>query len=225
MSGLSCALTNGTVPSAFSCPTQIRCRFKERISDDGSSDRSWLPGDSVPCTEQRMIEAPLLSSFCTTSDSLDRERFRRHAQILDQLKGQTTPSLLDPGTSDDDMPGLLWFAVQWIAYPDLRSHVASHGPLPALEALVFGVSLLKAIECLHRLDVAHRDLSSGKSCTIPLPLQFAPLTLYSAVVQMMQRSRRRKRQQRRGPMRHLKRSTSIFRAAVFLRIFGPGVHA
>jgi len=92
------------------------------------------------------------------SGGVEKERLRREAQYLARLNHGNLVAVLDAG--EDRLRGTdsVWFAMELVHGPDLRTVLRQDGPMggAAVRKVLLGV--LAAIDVLHVAGVVHRDL-------------------------------------------------------------------
>ena len=92
------------------------------------------------------------------SGGVEKERLRREAQYLAHLDHPNLVAVLDAG--EDRLRGTdtVWFAMELVHGPDLRTVLRQDGPMDgaAVRRVLLGV--LAAIDVLHVAGVVHRDL-------------------------------------------------------------------
>ncbi|WP_413801419.1 serine/threonine-protein kinase [Streptomyces iranensis] len=87
-------------------------------------------------------------------DTETRLRFAQEVEILKTIWGPRIAAFLD-ADAEAERP---WLATEYVEGPDLRKHVDTHGPLPALLAASLGATLAEALAAVHRQGLLHRDL-------------------------------------------------------------------
>ncbi|MFJ3627535.1 protein kinase [Streptomyces albidoflavus] len=87
-------------------------------------------------------------------DSESRQRFAQEIEILKTIWGPRIAAFLD-SDAEAERP---WLATEYVEGPDLRKHVASYGPLPAVLAASLGAILAEALTGVHKQGLLHRDL-------------------------------------------------------------------
>ena len=92
------------------------------------------------------------------SDDVERERLRREAQYLARLDHPNLVAVLDAGSDRLRSREAVWFAMELVAGPDLRTVVRQDGPLDGAAVRRILAGLLAALDALHTAGVVHRDL-------------------------------------------------------------------
>jgi serine/threonine-protein kinase len=86
--------------------------------------------------------------------SLGAERFLREIQIAARLQHPHILPLHDSGEVD----GLFFYTMPFVAGESLRTHLATHGPLPVPEAVRIGREVSSALTHAHEQGFLHRDI-------------------------------------------------------------------
>jgi serine/threonine-protein kinase len=84
----------------------------------------------------------------------DLLRFRREARVLSALHCPQIVEVCD-FTEED---GCLYLIMELVEGVTLKEHLARHGPLPAVEALLLAAEICRALECAHVEGFIHRDI-------------------------------------------------------------------
>ncbi|MEE2903490.1 MAG: serine/threonine-protein kinase [Myxococcota bacterium] len=92
------------------------------------------------------------------SNELVRERFRREAEIIGQLRHPNTIQLIDYGETDD---GLAIMVMELLVGKPLNEQLKSMGPLSLLEAIQIGIDVASSLAEAHEAGLVHRDLKPG----------------------------------------------------------------
>ena|GEM_PF-3332354 len=92
------------------------------------------------------------------SNELVRERFRREAEIIGQLRHPNTIQLIDYGETDD---GLAIMIMELLVGKPLNEQLKSTGPLSLLEAIQIGIDVASSLAEAHEAGLVHRDLKPG----------------------------------------------------------------
>ncbi|MGW7356340.1 protein kinase domain-containing protein [Streptomyces sp. NPDC054802] len=87
-------------------------------------------------------------------DSEARLRFAQEIEILKTIWGPRIAAFLD-ADPEAERP---WLATEYVDGPDLRKHITTHGPLPAVLVASLGATLAEALAAVHKQDLVHRDL-------------------------------------------------------------------
>lgn len=87
-------------------------------------------------------------------DSESRQRFAQEIEILKTIWGPRIAAFLD-SDAEAERP---WLATEYVEGPDLRKHVATYGPLPAVLAASLGATLAEALTGVQKQGLLHRDL-------------------------------------------------------------------
>lgn len=87
-------------------------------------------------------------------DSEARQRFAQEIDVLKTIWGPRIAAFLD-ADAEADQP---WLATEYVEGPDLRKHVDTHGPLPAVLTASLGATLAEALAAVHKQGLLHRDL-------------------------------------------------------------------
>ena len=85
-----------------------------------------------------------------------RERFEREAKALSQLNHAHVCTLHDVGNQD----GIDFLVMEHVPGESLADRLLKK-PLPARQALAFGIQIADALDAAHRLGIVHRDLKPG----------------------------------------------------------------
>ncbi len=92
------------------------------------------------------------------SDDVEKERLRREAQYLARLDHPNLVAVLDAGSDRLRSREAVWFAMELVSGPDLRTVVRQDGPLDGGAVRRILAGLLAALDALHTAGVVHRDL-------------------------------------------------------------------
>ena len=84
-----------------------------------------------------------------------RERFRREAELTEQLNSSQTLKVLKYALTTNRVP---YIVMELLEGSDLDSVIKRDGPLPLEEALESVIELLKALSEAHLLGIVHRDI-------------------------------------------------------------------
>ncbi|MBT2364277.1 protein kinase [Streptomyces sp. ISL-10] len=87
-------------------------------------------------------------------DSEARLRFAQEIEVLKTIWGPRIAAFLD-ADPEAERP---WLATEYVDGPDLRRHITTHGPLPAVLVASLGATLAEALAAVHKQDLVHRDL-------------------------------------------------------------------
>lgn len=87
-------------------------------------------------------------------DSETRLRFAQEIEILKTIWGPRIAAFMD-ADPEADQP---WLATEYVDGPDLRKHITTHGPLPAILVASLGATLAEALAGVHKQGLLHRDL-------------------------------------------------------------------
>ena len=87
-------------------------------------------------------------------DSETRLRFAQEVEVLKTIWGPRIAAFMD-ADPEAEQP---WLATEYVDGPDLRKHVATHGPLPAVLAASLGATLAEGLSGVHKQGLLHRDL-------------------------------------------------------------------
>ena len=92
------------------------------------------------------------------SGGVEKERLRREAQYLAHLDHANLVAVLDAG--EDRLRGTdtVWFAMELVHGPDLRTVLRQDGPMDGAAVRKVLLGVLAAIDVLHVAGVVHRDL-------------------------------------------------------------------
>src|SRR4029077_11847922 len=83
-----------------------------------------------------------------------RDRFLRESKLAASLDHPSIVPVYDAGEED----GLLYIAMALIAGSDLRTLLASEGPLPLRRALRIVSQIASALDTAHARGLVHRDV-------------------------------------------------------------------
>jgi serine/threonine-protein kinase len=83
-----------------------------------------------------------------------RERFAREVEMATRVVHPNIVPIHDIGEDG----GFPYYAMELIAGPNLADHLARHGALPPRRAARLVLSLARAVQQIHSLNVVHRDL-------------------------------------------------------------------
>ena len=87
-----------------------------------------------------------------------RERFRREAEIIGQLRHPNTIQLIDYGETED---GLAIMIMELLVGKPLNEQLKSTGPLTLPEAIQIGIDVASSLAEAHEAGLVHRDLKPG----------------------------------------------------------------
>ena len=87
-----------------------------------------------------------------------RERFRREAEIIGQLRHPNTIQLIDYGETED---GLAIMIMELLVGKPLNEQLKSTGPLTLPEAIQIGIDVASSLAEAHDAGLVHRDLKPG----------------------------------------------------------------
>lgn len=115
----------------------------------GAVHRAW---------DERFNREVAIKILRAGSDSVERERLRREAQYLAHLDHPNLVAVLDAGSDRLRSREAVWFAMELVQGPDLRTVVRQDGPLDGVAVRRVLLGLLAALHALHTAGVVHRDL-------------------------------------------------------------------
>ncbi|RIX30059.1 serine/threonine-protein kinase [Amnibacterium setariae] len=92
------------------------------------------------------------------SSGVERERLRREAQYLAHLDHPNLVAVLDAGEDVLRRVDTVWFAMELVHGPDLRTVLRDHGPMDGVGVRRVLAGVLDALGALHAANVVHRDL-------------------------------------------------------------------
>ena len=92
------------------------------------------------------------------SGSVEKERLRREAQYLAHLDHPNLVAVLDAGEDVLRRTDSVWFAMELVHGPDLRTVLRQDGPLRGADVRHVLTGLLAALDALHTAGVVHRDM-------------------------------------------------------------------
>jgi eukaryotic-like serine/threonine-protein kinase len=92
------------------------------------------------------------------SSGVERERLRREAQYLAHLDHPNLVAVLDAGEDVLRRVDTVWFAMELVHGPDLRTVLRDHGPMDGAGVRRVLAGVLDALGALHAANVVHRDL-------------------------------------------------------------------
>ncbi|MEU7580592.1 protein kinase [Streptomyces sp. NPDC041068] len=87
-------------------------------------------------------------------DSETRLRFAQEIEVLKTIWGPRIAAFMD-ADPEAEQP---WLATEYVDGPDLRKHVTTYGPLPAVLVASLGATLAEALAGVHKQGLLHRDL-------------------------------------------------------------------
>ncbi len=97
------------------------------------------------------------------SVSLTAQRFLREVEVLRKLDHPNIARLLDAGESD----WLVWYVMEYLEGPSLRSWLDEHGPAPIDVALRRSCEVLDAVAHAHARGIIHRDVKPENIVLVP----------------------------------------------------------
>ena len=115
----------------------------------GAVHRAW---------DERFSREVAIKILRAGSDEVERERLRREAQYLAHLDHPNLVAVLDAGSDRLRSREAVWFAMELVEGPDLRTVVRQDGPLDGGAVRRILAGLLAALDALHTAGVVHRDL-------------------------------------------------------------------
>jgi serine/threonine protein kinase len=92
------------------------------------------------------------------SGDVEKERLRREAQYLAHLDHPNLVAVLDAGEDVLRRTDSVWFAMELVHGPDLRTVLRQDGPLEGAAVRRVLAGLLAALDALHTAGVVHRDM-------------------------------------------------------------------
>jgi serine/threonine protein kinase len=92
------------------------------------------------------------------SGDVEKERLRREAQYLAHLDHPNLVAVLDAGEDVLRRTDSVWFAMELVHGPDLRSVLRQDGGLDGAAVRRILAGLLAALDALHTAGVVHRDM-------------------------------------------------------------------
>ena len=95
--------------------------------------------------------------------SLTAQRFLREIEVLRQLDHPHIARLLDAGESD----WLVWYVMEYLEGPSLRSWLDEHGPAPIDVSLRRSCEVLDAVAHAHARGIIHRDVKPENIVLVP----------------------------------------------------------
>ncbi|MBK9265092.1 MAG: serine/threonine protein kinase [Polyangiaceae bacterium] len=99
-------------------------------------------------------------------------RFLREARASARLKSDHVARVHDISRPDD---GLLFMVMEYLEGTDLKTHLASHGRLPAKEAITYVLQACEAIAEAHEKEIVHRDIKPANLFLTRKPKTGAPI--------------------------------------------------
>lgn len=92
-------------------------------------------------------------------DDVRRDRFANEIRILKALKHDCIAGYYDSGTTTLGTPETVvpWMAMD-MGHKNLREEVDQHGPVTGEGLLVLGIQACKALQCIHKEHIIHRDI-------------------------------------------------------------------
>ncbi|GAA2750778.1 serine/threonine protein kinase [Amnibacterium kyonggiense] len=115
----------------------------------GAVHRAW---------DERFDREVAIKILRAGSDAVERERLRREAQYLARLDHPNLVAVLDAGSDELRKREAVWFAMELVDGPDLRTVVRQDGPQTGAVVRRVLAGLLAALDALHTAGVVHRDL-------------------------------------------------------------------
>jgi eukaryotic-like serine/threonine-protein kinase len=115
----------------------------------GSVHRAW---------DERFEREVAIKVVRSGADRVERERLRREAQYLAHLDHPNLVAVLDAGEDRLRTGDTVWFAMELVSGPDLRTLLRRDGALDGVAVRRILAGVLAAIETLHTAGVIHRDL-------------------------------------------------------------------
>ncbi len=92
------------------------------------------------------------------SGGVEKERLRREAQYLAHLDHPNLVAVLDAGEDVLRRTDSVWFAMELVHGPDLRTVLRQDGPMRGADVRHVLTGLLAALDALHTAGVVHRDM-------------------------------------------------------------------
>jgi serine/threonine protein kinase len=92
------------------------------------------------------------------SGGVEKERLRREAQYLAHLDHPNLVAVLDAGEDVLRKTDSVWFAMELVHGPDLRTVLRQDGPMDGAAVRRVLLGLLAALDALHTAGVVHRDM-------------------------------------------------------------------
>lgn len=102
----------------------------------------------------RRVAVKMLSSELAADEHWKR-RFKREAQLLDELRSRAIVDVLD---FDETPDGVQFLVMELLAGADLKRILAKEGPLPLGRAAAIILQACTGVGKAHRIGVTHRDL-------------------------------------------------------------------
>ena len=94
------------------------------------------------------------------------ERFRREAELAQQLKSPNTVRVYDFGTTDHGLPFIVWEFLEGRA---LDAVLAAEGPMPPARVAHVARQILKALMEAHATGIVHRDIKPANVVLTDFP--------------------------------------------------------
>jgi serine/threonine protein kinase len=92
------------------------------------------------------------------SGGVEKERLRREAQYLAHLDHPNLVAVLDAGEDVLRRTDTVWFAMELVHGPDLRTVLRQDGPMEGAAVRKILLGTLAALDTLHTAGVVHRDM-------------------------------------------------------------------
>ncbi|MBK7584372.1 MAG: serine/threonine protein kinase [Myxococcales bacterium] len=94
------------------------------------------------------------------------ERFRREAELAQQLKSPNTVRVYDFGTTDHGLPFIVW---EFLEGRPLDALIAAEGPMPPARVAHVARQVLKALMEAHAAGIVHRDIKPANLVLTDFP--------------------------------------------------------
>ncbi|MFB6716444.1 protein kinase [Streptomyces sp. NPDC056358] len=105
--------------------------------------------------ESRLVVVKMIQPELLDGQPLALERFDREIDAVRAVVSDRVPALIAAAPPHSLRP---WFAMDYIAGPDLDTLVARIGPLTAGPCVALGLALVDALRAIHGAGLLHRDL-------------------------------------------------------------------
>ncbi|MFF4664206.1 protein kinase [Streptomyces sp. NPDC001282] len=109
----------------------------------------------VDAAESRLVVVKMIQPELLDGQPLAVERFDREIDAVRAVVSNRVPALIAAAPPHSLRP---WFAMDYIAGPDLHTLVARTSPLPAGPCVALGLALVDALRAIHTAGLLHRDL-------------------------------------------------------------------
>ncbi|WEV24874.1 serine/threonine-protein kinase [Streptomyces sp. 71268] len=116
------------------------------------------PGGDEEAVEGRLVVVKMIQPGLLDGEPDTRERFDREIDAVRAVISARVPAVIAAAPPGAARP---WFAMDYIAGPDLHTMVKLSGTFPVGAYAALGLALVDALRAIHGANLLHRDLKPG----------------------------------------------------------------